>query len=187
MKKTSLVTILCGFGHVLSSIVIGMIGIALGIAVSRLEIVEGFRGNLAAWALIAFGLGAVISSFRAADDLHGTAYYSLAFALDAPEALPKPVWNGVRFAAGVALAVGNLLYVRTAAGLIIGGTLVFGATLFLGWWGTFAYFAAVAPVLCWHIDDRLGLGGQRVVWPGDPVRRVTTWADRRWPVGSKAV
>jgi hypothetical protein len=142
-----------------------------------------------AWlpALVAYGPGAVISSFRAADDLHGTAYYSLAFALDAPEALPKPVWNGLRFAAGVALAVGNLLFVRTATGLIMGGTLVFGATLFLGWWGTFAYFAAVAPVLCWHVDDWLGLGGQRVVWPGDPVRRVTTWADRRWPVRSQAV
>lgn len=56
MKKTSLVTILCGVGHVLGSIVIGLIGIALGIAVSRLELFEGFRGNLAAWALIAFGL-----------------------------------------------------------------------------------------------------------------------------------
>jgi len=66
MKKTSLVTILCGFGHVMSSIVIGMIGIALGIAVSRLELVEGFRGNLAAWALIAFGLVYMIWGIRRA-------------------------------------------------------------------------------------------------------------------------
>jgi len=56
LRKTTLITFLCGIGHVMSSVVLGSIGIALGIAVSRLEIIEGFRGNLAAWALIAFGL-----------------------------------------------------------------------------------------------------------------------------------
>ena len=35
----------CGIGHVLSSIVIGFIGIGLGLAVGRLEIFEGARGN----------------------------------------------------------------------------------------------------------------------------------------------
>lgn len=145
--------------------------------------------SAAAWlpAVVAFGPGAMLSSFRDADALHGTAYYSLAYALEAPEALPKPVWNGLRIAVGLGLAAANLLFVRTAAGLILGGTLVFGATLFLGWWGTFAYLAAVAPILCWHLDDWLGLGHQRIVWPGDPVRRVTTWADRRWPVRSGGV
>lgn len=56
LKKTTLVTLLCGIGHVLSSVLLGMIGIALGIAVTNLESVESFRGGLAAWALIAFGL-----------------------------------------------------------------------------------------------------------------------------------
>jgi len=56
LQKTVLITFLCGLGHVVGSIVLGMIGIALGIAVSRLELIEGMRGNLAAWALIAFGL-----------------------------------------------------------------------------------------------------------------------------------
>jgi nickel/cobalt transporter (NicO) family protein len=54
-RKTALVTVLCGFGHVLSSVVFGFIGIALGIAVGSLEGFEGIRGNLAAWGLIAFG------------------------------------------------------------------------------------------------------------------------------------
>lgn len=56
LAKTSLITFICGLGHVLSSVILGFIGIAFGIAVSKLEIIEGFRGNLAAWALIAFGL-----------------------------------------------------------------------------------------------------------------------------------
>ena len=55
LGKTALITFLCGLGHVLSSVVLGLIGIAFGIALMKLEIFESFRGSLAAWALIAFG------------------------------------------------------------------------------------------------------------------------------------
>lgn len=56
LKKTVLITLLCGAGHILSSVLLGFLGIALGTAVTRLEIIESFRGNIAAWLLIAFGL-----------------------------------------------------------------------------------------------------------------------------------
>ncbi|MBI5665298.1 MAG: sulfite exporter TauE/SafE family protein [Nitrospirae bacterium] len=56
LRKTAFVTVLCGAGHVLSSVVLGFIGISFGFAVSGLEVVESFRGSLATWALIAFGL-----------------------------------------------------------------------------------------------------------------------------------
>jgi hypothetical protein len=55
MPKTMLITFLCGIGHILSSVVIGVAGIMFGIAVMKLEALEAFRGNLAAWALIGFG------------------------------------------------------------------------------------------------------------------------------------
>jgi nickel/cobalt exporter len=54
-NKTFWITLLCGIGHVGSSVIIGLIGIAFGIAVSKLEFVESFRGDIAAWLLIAFG------------------------------------------------------------------------------------------------------------------------------------
>ena len=54
--KTFWVTAICGIGHVGGSIVLGTIGIALGIGITRLEIFESVRGSLAAWVLIAFGL-----------------------------------------------------------------------------------------------------------------------------------
>ncbi len=54
-KKTALVTILCGLGHVLSSVVLGMVGVTFGIAIMQIEALEGFRGNIAAWLLIGFG------------------------------------------------------------------------------------------------------------------------------------
>lgn len=53
--KTLVITFLCGLGHVLSSIILGFIGIALGVALFRLEAIESFRGEIAAWLLIAFG------------------------------------------------------------------------------------------------------------------------------------
>jgi len=55
VTKTTWITFLCGVGHIASSVVLGIIGIALGIAVTKLEFIESFRGNIAAWALIAFG------------------------------------------------------------------------------------------------------------------------------------
>jgi sulfite exporter TauE/SafE len=55
-RKTMLVTAFCGVGHVLGSILIGLIGIAIGASLHRLQWLEGVRGDLAAWALIAFGL-----------------------------------------------------------------------------------------------------------------------------------
>ena len=64
--KTIVVTILCGLGHVLSSVVLGGLGIALGFAVTSLESVESVRGDIAAWLLIAFGLVYALWGFRRA-------------------------------------------------------------------------------------------------------------------------
>lgn len=56
LYKTLLISFLCGLGHILSSVVLGFLGIALGITVARLEGVESWRGSLATWLLIGFGL-----------------------------------------------------------------------------------------------------------------------------------
>ncbi|MBN2685785.1 MAG: hypothetical protein JXR40_10950 [Pontiellaceae bacterium] len=55
MPRTMLITFLCGLGHVLSSVLLGLIGVAFGLALGKLEAFEAFRGNLAAQALIVFG------------------------------------------------------------------------------------------------------------------------------------
>jgi nickel/cobalt transporter (NicO) family protein len=64
LKKTMFITFLCGIGHVMSSVVLGLIGIAVGISVTKLISVESFRGNIAAWLFIAFGLVYMIISIR---------------------------------------------------------------------------------------------------------------------------
>lgn len=79
--KTALVTFACGLGHILSSIVLGLVGVALGVALERLELIESTRGTIAAWLLIAFGLAYTVWGIRRAVlnkphrhiHIHGTA------------------------------------------------------------------------------------------------------------------
>ncbi len=54
-SKTIWVTILSGGGHVLSSVLLGLLGVYLGAEIMKLEALEAFRGSLAAWLLIGFG------------------------------------------------------------------------------------------------------------------------------------
>ncbi|MHC5179726.1 MAG: urease accessory protein UreH domain-containing protein [Planctomycetota bacterium] len=53
--KTAWITLLCGLGHVFSSVLLGLIGVAAGTAVMKLKAFEAFRGSIAAWLLIGFG------------------------------------------------------------------------------------------------------------------------------------
>ncbi len=66
MRKTMLITFLCGLGHVASSIVLGIVGISVGVAISKIEMFESFRGNLAAWAFIVFGFVYLVWGIRQA-------------------------------------------------------------------------------------------------------------------------
>lgn len=64
--KTIFITLLCGAGHVLSSILIAFIGLGLGKTVLSLEAFESFRGDIAAWLLIIFGFSYMVYGlFRA--------------------------------------------------------------------------------------------------------------------------
>jgi ABC-type nickel/cobalt efflux system permease component RcnA len=63
--RTTVITFLCGIGHVGSSVVIGLVGVALGIVVGKLEFLESVRGNIAAWLFIGFGLAYLVWGLRA--------------------------------------------------------------------------------------------------------------------------
>jgi len=54
-RKTYWVTLLCGLGHIGSSVVLGFLGVALGWALGSMETIEAARGQWAAWILIALG------------------------------------------------------------------------------------------------------------------------------------
>ncbi len=56
ITKTIIITTACGFGHILSSVSVGLIGVVLGWQLSKLSWFEGHRGNIAAWCLLGFGV-----------------------------------------------------------------------------------------------------------------------------------
>ena len=70
-KKTAWVTLLCGLGHVGSSLVIGLVLAYGGMnlaewAGSRWELLHEFRGNLSAWLLIGVGAAFTLWGIRSA-------------------------------------------------------------------------------------------------------------------------
>jgi hypothetical protein len=131
-------------------------------------------------ALVSWGAGSIAWSLQRADALHPSPYWSLAYGLQRQIQLPEQSWSTIRYASGVFVAALSLVLVRNDRGFILAGAAVFLATLFLGWWSTYAYLAALAPVICWSLDDWLELG--RVRLPYDPVGQLAAAIDRRWPV-----
>lgn len=61
---TVFLTALCGFGHVLSSVILGLLGVFLGWQLDKIEWFQGFRGNTAGWALFLFGLAYLVYGLR---------------------------------------------------------------------------------------------------------------------------
>ncbi|MFL9829749.1 hypothetical protein ABS764_02700 [Flavobacterium sp. ST-87] len=60
LKKTILWTSLCGLAHVLSSVLLGLVGIFLGWTLAKTFDIESIRGGFASWMLFLFGLGYVL-------------------------------------------------------------------------------------------------------------------------------
>ena len=56
LSKTSWITVLCGIGHVLGSVLLGLLGVAFGFALNMVEGIESVRGQVASWLLIGFGV-----------------------------------------------------------------------------------------------------------------------------------
>ncbi|MCG6948587.1 MAG: hypothetical protein LJE93_06695 [Acidobacteria bacterium] len=62
--RTVAVTSICGLGHIGSSVILGSLGIAFGLAIGQIDSVESGRGPLAAWALVAFGVAYALWGLR---------------------------------------------------------------------------------------------------------------------------
>lgn len=65
-----MVSFLGGLGHVGSSFILGAIGIILGMGLARLEGLESFRGNIAGFLLIGFGVAYALWGLKHLKDHH---------------------------------------------------------------------------------------------------------------------
>lgn len=155
-------------------------------------LLAGMAGAALVWlpAILMWGADAILRSFQLTDINKDQPYYSLAEALSHFRIRPsKQLMTVTAYVWGTLTAVASLFVVRSFKGVVVGGIVIFTATLFTGWWSTAAYLAAIAPVLCWYVDFWLGPSGDdadddptRVRWPGDPVGRLKSSVNRRWPV-----
>lgn len=56
LSKTFVITTFCGIGHVLSAAILGMLVVFAGMTLLKIQLIELWRGEIAGWLLIVFGL-----------------------------------------------------------------------------------------------------------------------------------
>jgi hypothetical protein len=118
--------------------------------------------SLVVWAPVLFYWGpeSYLRSLAMAQQTHmRQAYWSVAAILDGilPGAAPRAL-ETIRYVVAGGVAVIGARLARSMDGVILVGTLAFVIAQFGGYFGSYVYLAAVAPVLCWRVDDWLRMG-----------------------------
>jgi hypothetical protein len=115
--------------------------------------------SVAVWApsALTWGLGDYLKSLQMAEATHHTTYWSFGVFYEeiVGKSAPRESLDRFRLAVGGVLAVAGLYLARSIDGVIVAGILVFIAVMFGGYWGSYAYLGALAPIVCWRLDDWL--------------------------------
>jgi hypothetical protein len=123
--------------------------------------------SVVAWfpVLFVWGPESYLRSLSMAQQTHlRQAYWSLASLLDAivPGGAPR-LLESLRYVAAGAVALAGARVVRSIDGVIVVGSLAFVVAQFGGYFGSYVYLAALAPVLCWRVDDWLRMAVPELV------------------------
>ncbi len=70
IKKLIFVTFIAGIGHVGSSVLLGLVGLFIGMELSKLEGLEALRGDVGLWLLIGFGVAYALWGLKHAKHPH---------------------------------------------------------------------------------------------------------------------
>jgi hypothetical protein len=123
--------------------------------------------SLALWlpSTLSWGLGNYLTSLRMADATHTSTYWSVGVVYEqiAGRSAPQETLNRLRLIFGAATLVYGLRLARSLDGVLLAGTLVFAVVMFGGYWGSYAYLAAIAPIACWRLDDWLRIPAPEIV------------------------
>jgi hypothetical protein len=117
--------------------------------------------SVVAWAPVLFlwGPASYLQSLAMAQETHlRQSYWSLGAILDGFAPGAGRALETIRYFASGAVAVLGGLKVRSIDGVIVVGVIVFVIAQFGGYFGSYVYLAAVAPILCWRVDDWLRRG-----------------------------
>ncbi len=122
--------------------------------------VFGFvAASFVAWSpvLLVWGVESYVRSLAIAQQTHlRDAYWSLASVWDGidPGTAPRAL-ETIRYFLSGAVAIFGGLRVRSIDGVIVVGTIAFLIAQFMGYFGSYVYIAAVAPLICSRVDDWL--------------------------------
>ena len=64
LPKTIVITLLCGLAHTASSVLIGCVGMFIGVSAGLIDKIEGGRGDIVKWLLLAFALAYIIYGLK---------------------------------------------------------------------------------------------------------------------------
>jgi hypothetical protein len=134
--------------------------------------------SIVVWApsLLSWGPTSYLKSLQLADLTHNATYWSFGVIYEQvfQHGAPRDLLNKLRLLFGGAVAMAAIWRIRTIDHVIIAGVLVFLIVMFGGYWGSYAYLGAIAPILCWRIDDWLRI-------PAPEMVASAPWAPRMTP------
>jgi hypothetical protein len=123
--------------------------------------------SLVAWSpvLLVWGPAAFLQSVQLADAVHPAPYYSVGAIWEGLLHHPAPgvLLDRLKVIFGAIAALVGLRFASSIDRVIVAGLVVFIVTLYAGYWATFAYVAAAAPIVCWRLDGWLGRDARPLV------------------------
>lgn len=142
-------------------------------------------GSVITWApvLAAWGIPSFIESAARANEVHGSRT-TWSFGVLVRELADRriPALDQLRFVAGGLTAIVGLRFRGSMDAVIVVGVVVYLVTLFGGNWASVAYFAGIAPIVCWRLDNWLGF---EPVWLPARLRSLrAAWAARQERAGA---
>lgn len=109
--------------------------------------------------LFVWGPASYLRSLAMAQETHlRQAYWSLGAIVDSFAPGVGRALETIRYFISGAVAVFAGRRVRSIDGVIVVGAIVFVIAQFGGYFGSYVYLGAVAPILCWRVDDWLRRG-----------------------------
>jgi hypothetical protein len=70
---------------------------------------------------------------------------------------PREALNAMRLVLAATIGITSLWFIKSMDRVILSGIIVFAIVMFGGYWGSYAYLGAIAPIICWRLDDWLGI------------------------------
>jgi hypothetical protein len=107
--------------------------------------------------LIVWGLDHYLLGIQMADDVKRVSYYSVGVIWQGitQRAAPHELLDKARLIIALGITVTGLMFAKSVDRVIVIGTIIFIVIMYFGFWGSYAYFGAIAPILCWRLDDWL--------------------------------